>query len=416
MNQKLYDEIYMLIDSGREDDWWDFKREHHHDKAALIHDIICMANNRADRDSYIIYGIENKNFDVVGVEKDVIRRNQQQITDILRSVGFAGGVRPRIEMRTLKIGIHDVDVLIIKNSSDVPYYLEKEYKDKDIKNEECKHIGKTVLPYHIYTRVVDNNTEINKNADINDVERLWKKRLGLLTTPLEQAQRLLARPDDWKEEDGSYYHKQFPQLTLKNVFDRDHLREDEIPEEESPAMYHYKQTDEGAHYGRISLFHYGTKLYSCQSTDLDGYRALIPCPEWEYIHFGDNHDIGASFRYYLADSLDYALLQFYKQKYDEVTGKEASIAIHKLFDVVMLFLDEMEKDSFKEFVSSEYELYKSRKSEIDTTYIKDDHIPEVDQDRMIDAYTMKLMYQDWEVEHPEEVQRANQKYELEQSH
>lgn len=416
MDQKLYDEIHTLIDSGREDDWWDFKREHHHDKAALVHDIICMANNRADRDSYIIFGIENESFEVVGVENDSIRRNQQQITDILRSVNFAGGVRPRIETHTLNLANHDVDVLIVKNSFDVPFYLEKEYKDKNVKNEEGKHIGKTVHPYHIYARVVDNNTEINKNADINDVERLWKKRLGLLAAPLEQVQRLLARPDDWKEEDGAYYNKQFPQFTLRNVFDRDLLLENEIPEEETPAMYHHIQTDDGAHYGRISLFHYGTKLYSCQSTDLDGYRALIPCPEWEYIHFGDSQDIGASFRYYLADSLDYTLLQFYKQKYDEATGKEASIAIHKLFDVVMLFLDEMEKDSFKEFVSSEYELYKIRKREIDTTYIKDGHIPKSDQDRMIDVYAMKLLYQDWEVEHPEEVQRAYQKYELEQSH
>lgn len=49
----------------------------------------------------------------------------------------------------------------------------------------------------------------------NDVERLWKKRLGLLAAPLEQVQRLLARPDDWKEEDGAYYNKQFPQFTLR---------------------------------------------------------------------------------------------------------------------------------------------------------------------------------------------------------
>ena len=412
MDQKLYDEICMLIDSGREDDWWDFKREHHNDKAALVHDIICMANNRADRDSYIIFGIGD-DCEVVGVEKDESRRNQQGITDVLRSVSFAGGTRPRIEMHTLKMGIHDVDVLIVKNSFDVPYYLEKEYKDKTVKNEKGDHYGKVVRPYHIYTRVVDNNTEINKNADINDIERLWKKRLGILTTPLKQLQRLLSRPYDWEEEDSVYYNKQFPQFTLKNVFDRDILPEDEIPEEENPAMYHFKQIDEGAHYGRISLYHYGTKLYSCQSTELDGYRALIPCPEWEFIHFDENHDIGASFRYYLADSLDYELLQFYKQKYDEVTGKEASIAIRKLFDVVMLFLDEMEKNNFKDFVSHEYDLYTTRKSEIDTTYIEDERIPKVEQIRMIDAYTMKLLYQDWEVAHPEEVRRAYQQYELE---
>ena len=33
--------------------------------------------------------------------------------------------------------------------------------------------------YHIYTRVVDNNTPIDKQADINDIEFLWRKRLGI---------------------------------------------------------------------------------------------------------------------------------------------------------------------------------------------------------------------------------------------
>ncbi len=36
----LYDEITQLIATHREDDWWDFKREHHHDKAELVHDIL----------------------------------------------------------------------------------------------------------------------------------------------------------------------------------------------------------------------------------------------------------------------------------------------------------------------------------------------------------------------------------------
>ena len=58
----LYDEITQLIATHREDDWWDFKREHHHDKAELVHDILCMANNRPRRDSYIIFGVEDNTF------------------------------------------------------------------------------------------------------------------------------------------------------------------------------------------------------------------------------------------------------------------------------------------------------------------------------------------------------------------
>lgn len=100
----------------REDDWWDFKQQHHRDKAELVHNIICMANNRADRDSYIIFGIADNTFDIIGVQEDSNRRNQQGIIDILRNIKFAGSVRPRIELRTLIIEQKEIDVLIIRNA------------------------------------------------------------------------------------------------------------------------------------------------------------------------------------------------------------------------------------------------------------------------------------------------------------
>lgn len=119
----------------REDDWWDFKQKHQHDKAKLVRDIICMANNRPRRDSYIIFGVEDKTLQIIGVESDTNRRNQQRITDILRSVSFAGGVRPRIEVHTIALENHQLDILVIKDSADVPYYLENNYRDKCIKNQ-----------------------------------------------------------------------------------------------------------------------------------------------------------------------------------------------------------------------------------------------------------------------------------------
>ena len=93
--------VISLIKTKREDDWWDFKREHHHDKAELVHDILCMANNRPRRDSYIIFGVADDDFSITGVENDSYRRNQQGITDILRNITFVGSTRPRIECRPL---------------------------------------------------------------------------------------------------------------------------------------------------------------------------------------------------------------------------------------------------------------------------------------------------------------------------
>lgn len=90
-----YDEIFTetietLIQTGREDDWWDFKECYHEDKASLLHDIICLANNRANKDAYLIFGVQDKTFNIMGVENDTNRKNQQNIVDFLSSKSFAG--------------------------------------------------------------------------------------------------------------------------------------------------------------------------------------------------------------------------------------------------------------------------------------------------------------------------------------
>lgn len=121
----LKQQIEQLINTKREDDWWDFKQCHHQNKADLLHDIICLANNRANRDAYLILGVEDITYGVIGVEKDSNRKNQQNIVDFLSSKSFAGQVRPRVEVRTINIDNHEVDVFVVKNSTDVPYYLTK---------------------------------------------------------------------------------------------------------------------------------------------------------------------------------------------------------------------------------------------------------------------------------------------------
>ncbi|EPS4612451.1 hypothetical protein [Klebsiella michiganensis] len=40
--------IEKLIASGKEGSWWDFKQTYHQNNAALVHDILCMANTLHD--------------------------------------------------------------------------------------------------------------------------------------------------------------------------------------------------------------------------------------------------------------------------------------------------------------------------------------------------------------------------------
>ena len=333
--------IEELIAANREDDWWDFKQCHHQNKADLLHDIICLANNRANRDAYLIFGVEDKTYNIIGVENDSDRRNQQGIVDFLRSKSFAGQVRPRVEVRTISINDHELDVFIVKNSTDVPYYLTKDYNDGQ----------KRIRANYIYTRVQDNNTPIDTCADINHVEYLWKKRFGLITTPLEQLKVLLKKPDDWIEEESRYYHKMFPQFTIE-------IEKDDDDSGRCRMFYHHVQMNNRFSYGTIKLFHYTTQLFSCQCTGLDEDRMTAPCPDSIFIHSLRRPDDMIGIYYYAADSIKYLLLRFLERKIGEGNGHEAQIATNRLLSVVLIFDSDNSAEQFKKYINDNLSVFK----------------------------------------------------------
>ena len=332
--------IEELIAANREDDWWDFKQCHHQNKADLLHDIICLANNRADRDAYLIFGVEDKTYNILGVENDPNRRNQQGIVDFLRSKSFAGQVRPRVEVRTISINDHELDVFIVKNSTDVPYYLTKDYNDGQ----------KKIRANYIYTRVQDNNTPIDTCADLNHVEYLWKKRFELITTPLEQLKVLLKNPDDWIEEESRYYHKMFPQFTIEIEKDDDSGR--------CRMFYHHVQMNNGFSYGTIKLFHYTTQLFSCQCTGLDEDRMTAPRPDSIFIHSSRTPNDKIGIYYYATDSIKYLLLRFLERKIGEGNGHEAQIATNRLLSVVLIFDSDNSAEQFKKYINDNLSVFK----------------------------------------------------------
>ena len=333
--------IEELIAANREDDWWDFKQCHHQNKADLLHDIICLANNRANRDAYLIFGVEDKTYNILGVENDPNRRNQQGIVDFLRSKSFAGQVRPRVEVRTISINDHELDVFIVKNSTDVPYYITKDYNDGQ----------KRIRANYIYTRVQDNNTPIDTCADINHVEYLWKKRFGLITTPLEQLKVLLKKPDDWIEEESRYYHKMFPQFTIE-------IEKDDDDSGRCRMFYHHVQMNNRFSYGTIKLFHYTTQLFSCQCTGLDEDRMTAPCPDSIFIHSLRRPDDMIGIYYYAADSIKYLLLRFLERKIGEGNGHEAQIATNRLLSVVLIFDSDNSAEQFKKYINDNLSVFK----------------------------------------------------------
>lgn len=371
----FYDEITQLIVTHREDDWWDFKREHHHDKAELVHDILCMANNRPRRDSYIIFGVEDNTFAIKGVEDDEGRRSQQSIVDILRNISFAGGVRPRIEVQTITIDSHEIDVLIIKDSFDTPFYLDKEYRDKSVKNEKGELYGKIVRPYHIYTRVVDNNTPIDKQADLNDIEYLWRKRFGVDLPALERMLIYLKKSNSWNyspnEGMEKYYYKDFPEFSIETLLD------------ESKRGYQYylfNQTDIHPRWYDINLYYHQTMLASLEGLSLDGGRYFTPSPRTDGVSLTKYHHWDIAFKYFIKESIEYIVHEFYYHP----DCDDETIAHDRFMECVLVFDTDCEKERFKEYIKHNWENKQNYSDNIWLPYFEE-----------VDGYNMDVIKEEY---------------------
>lgn len=123
--ENIEHEIQKLIDLHQEGEYWDFKKEWYKPEKNqdLLHDIICMANNLANRDGYIIIGVDNETFSLYDVENDENRKNTQNIVDFLKDKEFAGDIRPIVYVKTITIDDVNIDVIVIQNSVFTPFYL-----------------------------------------------------------------------------------------------------------------------------------------------------------------------------------------------------------------------------------------------------------------------------------------------------
>lgn len=366
-------EIINLISLKREGEYWDFKEKHHANKADLLHDIICMANNRADKDGYLIFGVSDT-YEIKGVANDENRRNQQGIINFLKPKKFAGGIVPTIELITLEIADTQVDVLTVKNTNDTPYYLMEDYFE-----------GKRrVKANHIYTRVGDTNTDIDKSADINHVEYLWKKRFLLNKRPLEQIKNKLRYPAEWKEQGDGYYNTYNPEFTISIEYDDEYGH---------PEFYSFLMMNESTSYGSVILKYHGTKLYSNQFVVLDGGRYITTVPEWGFIERENPWDDKYLYKYYVKDSLSYIIHEFLLSN-----DHEALLARDRLYSAIVIFENEQERESFEQYL--ELNLPKLNESvEIEACYewieVDNEREKKINQDRIKIGKAIRKLLQEY---------------------
>ena len=211
---KFEDKILNLIYSKSEGGYWDFKRSWHVDDGCLLHDIICLANNIENRDCYIIIGIdENNDFEYYSLNDDPNRKNNNELSTFLRDKKFFGGIRPSVSLKTITVEGHEIDVLTIRNDIHTPYFLTEDYtsKKKDIQKP------KVVLKQNIYTRINDTNTPINRTADVDKIEYLWRKRFGIHLSVEEKVKLYLSDIENWVYDDerAILYYRMEPMFTIE---------------------------------------------------------------------------------------------------------------------------------------------------------------------------------------------------------
>lgn len=329
------EEILYLISLRQEGEYWDFKKEWHTNKPDLLHDIICMANNPSNHDGLIIIGIdEETDYSICDITNDPNRRKTQDVVSFLRDKKFAGGIRHTVYVQSFSFNKKAIDVIVVNNDRNTPYFLTEQYQG--------------VFPNNIYARIMDTNTPKNASADINIIEKLWKKRFGIDATALDRALLFLQKPCDWvNSDDGKKFYKYAPEFTLEN-----------IPAEDGRdgyEFYLFNQCDSRPRWYDINIYYHQTLLYSLGGVALDEWRCFTSTPQTDGISlYKDSyHHWDICYKYFIQDSIEYIVHQFYitDDIDEELTSRQ------RFLECVLVFNSEFEKSQFKEFVIRNYEKY-----------------------------------------------------------
>ena len=333
----LNEEVTNLIRLRQEGSFWDFKKQWYTNKSDMLHDIICMSNNLSNRTAYIIIGIdEQQDYSIVDVSCDPNRKNTQKLVDFLKDKKFAGGIRPVVHVESLHYSNGVIDTIVIENSSNTPFYLTVQYEG--------------VRASSIYTRVMDTNTPIDKSADINHVEQLWRKRFHLDDTSIEKFRYYLRSPDDWEtiqDNDMGYFYKYSPEYTIT------------CEKDESANGYEYYmfgQVNTTPSWWLVTLRYHQTAIEQFQGIALDGGRSFVIAPRRAYDLL--NTDVSI-FGFYIQNDLRCRLLEFYHRK---ETSEEYSYRGY--MRAIVVFRSEHEYKSFLNYVQTHmgeyHEIYKRR--------------------------------------------------------
>ena len=352
---KLID--YFLSSGITESEIWDYKQEWLKNKGELLKDIICFANIVHDKDCYLIFGISDS-LKVTGMKMP--RLKQSDIIDTISHLQFAGDNYPHIKLQTVLFEGNELDVLTIKNCDATPIYLKKDYGKM---KKGC-----------IYTRVGDRNTPDKENAEVEQIESLWKKRLGLTKPILYYIYKRMKDKAQWERYEGQYYNIYDPKLNILIDYDN---------ERPVRPFYSYLMVNYDAFIADVYIRCYDMVLHRSSILSLDGTRLLVPLPDLRYIVVGDKK-IG--YNYYIKES-DMGILLYFL--YNERSIEESS-AFDRLCKAIIIFDQNGDISEFETYIALNAEnLNRIVMDEIDMP----NNVPCEDAEKIKYGYALNKMYQ-----------------------
>ena len=369
------EEIFSLIDSQVEGGYYDFKAEWHSNKASLLHDIICMANNLENKDAYIIIGVdESDRYNIKSVGGDVNRRSSADLVTFLREKNFIGEIRPSVNLVTLKDrdNVGEFDIIVIKNSRHTPFFLKADFRDQD----------KCVLKNTIYTRINDTNTPIDAMADIDKIEYLWQKRFGINLTPIEKMEMFLENVDNWEyyddgdDDERLYYYKQDPMFKIK------------LERLEDRSDFYNKLFIDPRYYSWFyaNLTYYDVTLETLLCCNVDGGRGFVSIPELDSITRVDSPD-RYCYYYIVNNSIGDKLQKIYNTQYfsnDNYLSNKLSF--------IIFFNDEIECGKFNQFLKESCREMIENLSFPEEVLRKNNNLTEEENKQYITAKQIKYIY------------------------
>ena len=302
----LKEKVLTLINRRAEGPYWDFKLQHHENNAALIHDVLCLANAHNDGPRYLIYGVDDKTLELHSIESTPNRKTPADVVGFFRDNAgkFFQSRPPTLHLEQLQFGPNTLDVLVIEDMPHKPFYFNEDYP--------CR--GKTVRAHHVYTRVGDTNIPIADAAPPHEIERMWRERFGLDKPPLERAKQYLGEPDSWIDEredefgESTWYHATFPEFTLKV----ESKGGESIDCNLEWTRGEVRKDNNGG--GCLKLYYHQTLLAKEWFVVFDNRKKSMVAPVWKPIGPG-------RFYFYRADSMAFALQRFWSARHPEDHSK-----------------------------------------------------------------------------------------------